>query len=318
MTRTSLIIFLFTLLTIDCAILRRRSQTEVGQGYTIGAVSSQKGLIDLFYINRNYGITQYSFNKSWTGTDLTTILAPTFLHTGIAASAFNASRLDLFITSQNNEVFHTFYDQTQRNNLNGGWQPWDSIGGNVSYYPAAVTRGKSLDVVVVGNNKAVYYKFWNFVWSNWLNIGGVAASAPAITAWDDKRLDIFIRSPKDELMHKFWSKNLGWSEWKNRSGEGVIKSAPAVVSSSVKKLDVFALASTGEMLHLAFNGEQWSAWKTLGGVLTSAPSAVSQDEDKITVYARNQDRVLVDNRWDGKKWSGWNTVAGGAIVIPDQ
>jgi hypothetical protein len=181
-----------------------------------------------------------------------------------------------------------------------------------------VTRGKNLDVFVVGNDNAIYYKFWNFVWSGWLNIGGNCSSAPAVASWGDNQLDVFVRSQKDELMHKSWSKNLGWSEWKNRSQTGMIKSAPAAVSWGEKTIDVFAVGPNSEMLHISFDGNKWSNWGSLEGNITSAPSAVSTVEGKVMVFARNKDRVLIENHLEGKKWSGWSLVAGGAVVIPDQ
>ena len=321
--KTSLLIFTLFLITINVqgTLLKKKLRVHedvVGEGYQIAAVTSGKELIDLFFINQNFGITQYTYNRSWTGTDLTNILASTFLHSGLSATAWNSSHIDLFMRSEMADAMRVSYDANALSNLLGGWSTWETLSGNISYNPAAAIRGKSQDVFVIGNDKNVYYKFWNFVWSNWLNIGGESASAPAAASVDQNRVDVFIRSPKDELMHKSWTKNLGWSEWKNRSAAGIVKSAPTAVASGDKRIDVFAKGPNSDVIHVSFNGEKWSEWGSLGGKATSAPTVIAKEDGKLMVFVRNQDRVLMENHFNGSKWSGWSTVAGGAIVIPDQ
>ena len=72
---------------------------------------------------------------------------------------------------------------------------------------------------------------------------------------------VFVRGFENQLAHKRWADENGWSEWRDLGGQ--LTSAPAVASWGVNRLDVFARGQDDHLLHKRWNGAESSEWRDL-------------------------------------------------------
>lgn len=147
-------------------------------------------------------------------------------------------------------------------------------------------------------------------WSDWEDLGGHLASAPAVSSWGIDRLDVFGKSKDGSLLHKWWD-GMEWSEWEDLGGN--LASAPGAVSWGPDRIDVFAVGQNQALWHLWWNGSVWSEWEDLGGILISAPAAVSRGPNLIDVFTRGESGSLWYKGWDGSHWSVWIDTGDGSI-----
>jgi len=83
-------------------------------------------------------------------------------------------------------------------------------------------------------------------WSDWIELEGDLAAAPAVAVEEPDRLHVFVRGPHDDdLVHRWWNGSK-WSGWDNLGGH--LTSAPAVVSLGAQRLDVFARSAQGSLI----------------------------------------------------------------------
>jgi hypothetical protein len=143
----------------------------------------------------------------------------------------------------------------------------------------------------------------------WESLGGgiAAETGPALSAWGDNRLDVFVKGNDSQLWHRFWNGTV-WSPWQPLGG--VLTSDPAAVSWAPGRIDVFVKGGDGQVWHMHFNGTSWSGWEPLGGFVTSAPAVSSWDPNRLDVFARGGDNALWHKSWNGSSWSGWEPLGG--------
>jgi C1A family cysteine protease len=87
------------------------------------------------------------------------------------------------------------------------WHGWESLGGQLSSAPAAVSWGANrIDVFGRGTDNALWHKWWDGrAWSGWESLGGGLSSAPAVSSWATNRLDVFVQGTDNALWHKWWT-----------------------------------------------------------------------------------------------------------------
>ena len=69
------------------------------------------------------------------------------------------------------------------------------------------------------------------VYSGWESLGGVLTSGPAVSSWDDGRLDVFVRGTDKALWHKWFDGR--WSGWESLGG--VLTSSPEIGRASCRE-----------------------------------------------------------------------------------
>ena len=146
-------------------------------------------------------------------------------------------------------------------------------------------------------------QFYGNVWSEWENIGGELADAPAAVSWAANRIDVFALGKNKRLWHKVWDGN-GWSDWME-DPVGEFSSAPTVASWGANRLDGFIRGAGDQVWHKAWNGSEWSGWESLGGESASAPAAVSWASNRIDVFALGKNNRLWHKVWAVDQWSAW-------------
>ena len=85
-------------------------------------------------------------------------------------------------------------------------------------------------------------------WSQWEDLGGVIASAPTVSSWGSKRLDVFCKGPDGALWHKWF--NGHWSGWE--SLDGGFQDYPSAVSWGGERIDVFVRGPNNTLQHRYF------------------------------------------------------------------
>jgi hypothetical protein len=83
--------------------------------------------------------------------------------------------------------------------------------------------------------------------------------------------------------------------------------SPAVVSWGLSRLDVFGISSRdGGVRHAWFDGQNWSAWESLGGTSTSSPAACSWGPGHLDIFVRGENGSLFWRYYDRVVAGGWS------------
>src|SRR6202035_3085363 len=78
---------------------------------------------------------------------------------------------------------------------NGPSTNWESLGGQISEAPTAVSWGENrLDLFARGTDNAVWHKWWDGSnWGGWESLGGQITGPVTAVSWGENRLDLFAR-----------------------------------------------------------------------------------------------------------------------------
>jgi hypothetical protein len=175
---------------------------------------------------------------------------------------------------------------------------------------------------------------WCGNWSEWEDVGGMLAAAPAIVSRQENRLDCFIRGSTDHMLHKWWNGSV-WSDWEDLGGPPAppvatarrrvpiehlvgstavtnqqLTSAPAAASWGPNRIDCFGRGIDRHLWHKWWDGAAWSDWEDLGGILTSAPAVASWGPNRLDCFVRGTDDHMYHKWWDGSAWSDWEDLGG--------
>jgi hypothetical protein len=228
------------------------------------AVSWQDGSrIDVFVRGTDAGLWHKWWDGShWSGWEgLGGILAG-----APAAVSWGPGRLDVFVRGSDNGLWHKWWDGSH-------WSGWEGQGGILTSDPGGVSWGPPdrrvgpspaprIDVFVRGSDNGLWHKWFDTSsWSGWEGLGGILASAPAVSATEVGDLEVFGLAPDtaSTLWHlPYSSRWLGWRD------EGSSYWTPAVwgfgvgtVSASVlKEVDVFVVTTDGAVWHGNVQGAQ--------------------------------------------------------------
>jgi hypothetical protein len=94
---------------------------------------------------------------------------------------------------------------------------------------------------------------WAYEKGTWFmeNLGGNAASAPAISSWDPERVDVFVRGTDGSLDQKVWEPGTGWDAWGQMPGPH-ITSGPDAYSWNPNRIDIVAQVAGGSVQHWSY------------------------------------------------------------------
>lgn len=218
---------------------------------------------------------------------------------GVAASSWGSSRVDIFVRGQDNALWQRTWT--------GSWNAWHSLGGVITASPAAVSWGPNrIDVFVRGQDNAMYHLASDGTnWSGWEAQGGYLTSSPAVSSWASGRLDVFVRGGDNALWHKYWAGF--WGSWGSLGG--VLASDPAALSSTTNRIDVFARGQDSALWQRSWTGTTWTSWTSDGGILTAGPAVSSCGAGKLDVFVVGQDHALYQSGFNGA-WSTWQRSEG--------
>jgi hypothetical protein len=232
-----------------------------------------------------------------------------------AVSSWAPGRLDVFVCGTDNALWHCWLDNT---NLPSyllplsdvvGWSNWETLWGDLTSDPAAVSWGKGrMDVFAVGPDNAlrhIYYdaslKGYEGGWQDWESLG-----APGVAAWNGTPLRI------DD------------DPWPNLSPPGGygVGSKPAAVTWGQGNLKVFVFATVQgspnlDLWSLGFANGAWDKqWENVTGqvplpgdtfVSGSGPAAVSWGPNRYDIIAEGNNAFW--HLWGNPNWQNWDNLS---------
>jgi hypothetical protein len=182
--------------------------------------------------------------------------------TGPTAYAWANTRIGVFVTGTNHELWHNWSDAAGRH-------AWQSLGGYLTSSPAAtaLTTGtvavfaRGADGGLWGRATADGGTSWNL----WQNIGGQIApgTAPATCSWST-RGDVFVKGMNGELWHRWYVS--GWSNWESLGGH--LTSSPAAASRAPGDIVVLVRGGHDGLWGRATEngGTSWTDWTSIGAI----------------------------------------------------
>jgi regulation of enolase protein 1 (concanavalin A-like superfamily) len=112
-----------------------------------------------------------------------------------------------------------------------------------------------LHVFYTGIDGSIRHKWYNGSWSSEENLGGKILGAPCAVAWNNSRIDLFVRGLDSQIYWKFWN----GSSWSGFNALGVFTySDPAVTSRANEAFDIFYRGSNGVMKQKSYYLGNWS------------------------------------------------------------
>ena len=209
-----------------------------------------------------------------------------------------------------NFVLRNIRDGGTEEETSSGWSSWEDLGGTLTSAPGVASWGENrLDVLVRGENRSLWHKWWDGNrWSDWEDLGGTLVASPAAVSWGPNRIDVFGVGTNQSLWHKWWDGSR-WSEWEDLGG--VLTSPPSAVSWGPNRIDVFARGRNQSLWQKYWDGSRWSSWGDVGGgTITSGPAAASTGRNRLDIFARDDENELIYRTWNGSRWSEWDDLDG--------
>jgi hypothetical protein len=222
---------------------------------------------------------------------------------GLTSSA--SGRIDMFARASDNTLEYRFRTGTT-------WSAWQSLGGQLTSDPAAVSWGPGrIDVFARGSDNSLMHTWYDGSWHGWQSLGGTLSSGPSAASWSANRLDVLARGTDGAIWHTWWD-GIRWGNWQSLAGQ--LSSEPSSISWGPNRLDIFARGLDNAVWHIWWDGA-WHPWQRLGGMLTSGFSATSWGAGRIDLFARGTDSGLW-HLWYANGWSVWESQGGTLISDP--
>ncbi len=261
--------------------------------WPLAACSSAPNRIDLFARSPD-GELLHSTGEGETWSPFENLGAPAALRNDLAIPIPLASppavcrsrpgRLDVFALGQEGDLLHTWRDGE-------GWSGFESLGRAIlevsgaqqplplSGTPAVCACGPAgMGVFVLGPLGDLLLTWWDGrQWSGFTSLGAPdvshdlypaltvttpLAGPPAACSWGPERLDVFVRGPGGDLLHKGWDGE-GWSDfeslWMPLTRDAEPQRLPFLGAVTActwgeNRLDVFARALDGHLYHARWDG----------------------------------------------------------------
>ena len=92
---------------------------------------------------------------------------------------------------------------------NGAWSTWESLSGQLTATPAAVSWGEGrINVFARGSDNALWWKHYNnSIWSTWESLSGHLAltTGPAVSSQAAGQLDVFVIGSDNALWQRSYA-----------------------------------------------------------------------------------------------------------------
>jgi len=222
-----------------------------------------------------------------------------------AVSSWKEGRLDVFVRSTDNRLFHRVYE----NELwqGSGWQDL-SDGHKIEVSPAAVSWGPDrIDLFAVWDKQLHHRAYQSGTWNPWTeDLGGVINDAPSAASWKRERVDVLIRNPDNLSARRLWESGKtwemgkSWKDWETVCGNAhLLMSAPAAVATGPDQIDCFGRGADDHVIHAWYQeGIQpiQGDWARIDDLpIKDTPAVVSgptADRGRVDVFVRGADDLL--------------------------
>jgi hypothetical protein len=158
-------------------------------------------------------------------------------------------------------------------------------------------------------------------WSNWKveNIGIKVLGTPAVSSWQEGRLDVLIRSTDNRLFHRVYQ-NETWqgANWTDLTDGKQMDTSPAAVSWGPNRIDLFAICGK-QVHHRVFQNGSWVPWaENLQGFTNDAPAAASSKALRVDVLVHTSDNRMSRRYWEAGVpggWQNWESIGGQTLNL---
>jgi hypothetical protein len=154
-------------------------------------LSRAPGTIDAVAINSESGLAHAQFRdgrwSGWQTDDQISISRP--------FAVYADGAVHVFVLGENRGLYH--YTR------NGEWSKPVPLQGTAVSAPRAVAwPAGGMDVFVVGEDSAVFYRSWrDGDWRDWVSLGGSAFSPPSLVSHDDGLVELFVLGHDSAIWH---------------------------------------------------------------------------------------------------------------------
>jgi LysM repeat protein len=215
-----------------------------------------------------------------------------------AISSWKEGRLDVFVHSTENKLYHRVYE-------NDMWQGpnWVDLsdGNQIEVSPGVVSWGPNrIDLFAVWGKQVHHRGFQNGTWNPWTeNLEGYTNDAPAAASGKMLRVDILVHTNDNHMSRRFWESGVtvGWQSWETIGGTSQsLMSAPAAVATAQNRIDCFGRGGTGHLIYTWYQGVIQDSWREIDTLsIKDAPAVVSgttADRGRVDVFVRGADDLL--------------------------
>jgi len=187
----------------------------------------------------------------------------------VAAVWRDRDHLDLFVTSNQGVVMHTFWE------FSGGWHPWQPVHPASAHLAsgqpitALWSNPNHLDLFIVddqGRVKTIFQEARVWRSEGWFQVGQSTTRAKAsqrVTAlWrNSDHLDLFMTNTDGTVERTFWEFVGGWRNWVAVSADGTTAATgqpvAAVWNDAKTHLDLFITDINGRVLSIFSQNDLW-------------------------------------------------------------
>lgn len=128
-------------------------------------------------------------------------------------------------------------------------------------------------------------------------------SGPALTSWEQGRLDAFGKGENGQLLH-WWFKNGQWSDREDLGGK--LKGDPAAVSWGPHRIDVVVRGMDDCLWHRACKTSGRTEWVKLGNYpIHSSPALCSRGEGQLDCFACSSQGEVLHRVYQNGSWGDW-------------
>jgi hypothetical protein len=149
--------------------------------------------------------------------------------------------------------------------------------------------------------------------TDWQNLGGSLASAPAAVTWGPDRLDAFAVTKDGSLGHRWWD-GMIWNDWEDLGVTAInhfYVGTPSVLSATPNRIDVLVLGDDTDLYHLWLENGSWKGPEPVdpghnpgaGGIGDCA--VISTAPGSFHAFHASLGGPITESTFDGLGWTPW-------------
>jgi hypothetical protein len=202
-----------------------------------------------------------------------------------------------------------------------GSSPNCQVGRLFSDPDCVTTDENHIFCVAIGYDDAVWIKKWDHsvisdyfkAWFDFTSIGGVATSAPSITALNNNSIEVVVRGLNNGLWHNHFN-GTTWSGFLSvPDTAGHISSGPDCTVFDGDILCTVIWDDTHTYIY-NYHNNTWNTFATLIGQpgvgVIGGPTIASWSDERIDLVVRGGDNAYWQFSLDGGSLSGWVSLGG--------
>ena len=233
----------------------------------------------------------------------------------------------VFVMSTNKEIHG-------RRFVNGGWEPWQNLGGRKGDTLFSATSANGVPRLFIRSSDdpdappgeppggwpdypQVYERFFMGTgFTAWGPIGGALTTHHTTIESEPGVIELFAGGADGRLHTMRFSGN-AWSPWQSLQGDplfgangplGSPRPEAHAVAPDSSVLHVFVRDERRRMQHRARTNGGWSTWETISQEIEGTPFSVASRPDRVHVIVRGNDKILYIRTLTGGTWADWQSL----------